>query len=62
MLDNELKILKSVTFCHPGSCCPKFNLTMDGWLIILDDFGGSIKIKADKELLMKTIKDLFSDQ
>jgi hypothetical protein len=48
--------------CSDQTCCPLFRLTEGGWLIIFDDFGGSIKIKADKELLIKTIEQLFNQE
>jgi hypothetical protein len=45
--------------CTTDTCCPLFRHTESGWLLIFDDFGGQVKIKADKELLLKTIEKLF---
>lgn len=54
-----MKELKSIKMsCGGKGCCPIFTLD-DEWLLIEDDFGGSIKIKADRNAIVKTINTLF---
>jgi len=58
-----MRIIREVSFCKAGSCCPQFRIIRDqngkSWLEIEDDSGKSIKIEADKELLYETIEKLF---
>lgn len=60
-----MKKIKEITYCRPKSCCPIFSLYKDNedlWLEIVDDFGGKVKILADKNKLIETIEKIFKNQ
>jgi hypothetical protein len=58
----DLKFKKSVKFCCTKGSCPEFKMTEDGWIVVFDDFGNSIKIPADKAAFEKVYKELFLDK
>ena len=58
-----MKKINELSFCRPNSCCPKFSLLIDDvgekWLEIKDDFGGIIRIVADKDAIKDILDKLF---
>jgi hypothetical protein len=58
-----MKKIKELSYCRPGSCCPRFFLYIDKsndqWLEITDDFGSSVKMIVDKQSLLDIVNNLF---
>ncbi|MFA5189034.1 MAG: hypothetical protein WC460_06785 [Patescibacteria group bacterium] len=61
-MNKNMEWKKEVSFCTVGKCCGIAKLSSDGkWIIIEDDFGGSVRIPADKENFVRVITELFQN-